>query len=80
MFGSYFDTFWNKGGQEAMTRAIKEHLKEWRDLDAYSIAKAIDAKLPELINNTLIRMFESQPFDPKWGTKDGKVVEPLSES
>ena len=60
--------------------AIKNHISEWGDLNAYAMAKAIDAKLPELINNTLIRMFESQPFDPKWGTKDGQVVEPPSES
>ena len=60
--------------------AIKDHISEWSDLDAYAMAKAIDAKLPELINNTLIRMFESQPFDSKWGTKDGQVVYPLSES
>ena len=80
MFGSYFNTFWNNGGQEEIAMAIKDHILEWGDLNAYAMAKAIDAKLPELINNTLIRMFESQPFDPKWGTKDGQVVEPPSES
>lgn len=80
MFGSYFNTFWNNGGQEEMASAIKDHMSEWRDLNAYAMAKAIDSKLPELINNTLIRMFESQPFDPKWGTKDGQVVYPLSGS
>lgn len=63
-----------------MARAIKDHMSEWRDLNAYAMAKAIDAKLPELINNTLIRMFESQPFDPKLGTKNGQVVYPLSGS
>ena len=80
MFGSYFNTFWNNGGQEEIAMAIKDHISELGDLNAYAMAKAIDAKLPELINNTLIRMFESQPFDPTRGTKDGQVVEPPSES
>lgn len=72
MFGSYFASYWKDGGQATMTQAIRKELQAWRDLDAYSVAKAIDSELPELINKTLIRMLESKPFDARWSAQEAK--------
>lgn len=72
MFGSYFSSYWEKGGKTTMIQAIREELQAWRDLDTYSVAKAIDSKLPELINQTLVRMFESKPFDERWSAQEAK--------
>lgn len=74
MFGSYFKSYWEKGGQATMTQAIRKELQAWRDLNAYSVAKAIDKELPKLINETLIRMLESKPFDERWSAQEAKDV------